>query len=222
MAEIADRYPEAVDNKPVRARYQAALKEFRLPYWDYYRPREKKRTTFPGVTGASGTTSFPYDYYMPKIFTTQSITVRRTTDDKLVTLSENPLFRFEFPDKNTGGFDEKDWAGAEGGQVYQRKHTMRYPRSKEDEVGDIAVMNETLNKNRMDNTRQMRDMIVDADMNYESFATSSKTPRNSGDLEALHNIYHVFIGGFVGNTFKGWMSYVPTAAFDPVFWIHHW
>jgi len=38
----------------------------------------------------------------------------------------------------------------------------------------------------------------------------------SDGLEDLHNSMHVWIGGRCGD-----MAHVPTAAFDPIFWIHH-
>ena len=37
-----------------------------------------------------------------------------------------------------------------------------------------------------------------------------------GSLEALHNTYHASCGG------EGHMARVPVAAFDPIFWQHHW
>lgn len=56
----------------------------------------------------------------------------------------------------------------------------------------------------------------------------------SGSLEAVHNDFHVYLGGFVGdrNDFNekrmkyvsmvGHMTSVPISAFDPIFWFHHW
>lgn len=37
-----------------------------------------------------------------------------------------------------------------------------------------------------------------------------------GSLENLHNTYHGACGG------QGHMSRVPVAAYDPIFWFHHW
>ena len=77
---------------------------------------------------------------------------------------------------------------------------------------------------------------------YDVFASSlvSKPPpkdatkaekfevQASGSLEALHGMYHGLIGGdnvpgsgATGNAVGGHMSRVPTAAFDPIFWMHH-
>jgi tyrosinase len=46
--------------------------------------------------------------------------------------------------------------------------------------------------------------------------------------EHLHDVMHLFCGGFPtprdkkGNALIGHMSHVPMAAFDPIFWLHHW
>ena len=37
-----------------------------------------------------------------------------------------------------------------------------------------------------------------------------------GSIESIHNRYHGLCGG------EGHMSRVPVAAFDPIFWLHHW
>jgi hypothetical protein len=47
-------------------------------------------------------------------------------------------------------------------------------------------------------------------------------PRTMGLIERRpHNDIHVAIGGLIGNDFAGLMSEVRTAAFDPIFWVHH-
>ena len=38
-----------------------------------------------------------------------------------------------------------------------------------------------------------------------------------GSIEALHGNYHILLGGANGH-----MSHPSIAAFDPVFWLHHW
>ena len=75
---------------------------------------------------------------------------------------------------------------------------------------------------------------------YEVFATkgtqfSGQDPkqggkiltRASGSIEGLHGTYHIMVGGWNDEAIDskkktGHMSSVPVAAFDPVFWMHHW
>ncbi|KAL9050230.1 MAG: hypothetical protein Q9162_006765 [Coniocarpon cinnabarinum] len=57
------------------------------------------------------------------------------------------------------------------------------------------------------------------DINYTTFSTDAydpkQAPQNWSSLEDIHNSIHVLTGG------HGHMSRVPSAAFDPIFWLHH-
>jgi hypothetical protein len=47
-------------------------------------------------------------------------------------------------------------------------------------------------------------------------------PRTQGMIERQpHNLLHLAIGGVINNEHNGLMADVPTAAFDPAFWVHH-
>lgn len=60
--------------------------------------------------------------------------------------------------------------------------------------------------------------------NYAEFATtahgSKKNPAGWLSLELIHNCIHDFVGGVNVNQF-GHMADLGTAAFDPIFWLHH-
>jgi tyrosinase len=50
-------------------------------------------------------------------------------------------------------------------------------------------------------------------------------PGNFPSLESIHDSIHVWVGGPMPARRPapaGHMSDVPYAAFDPVFWLHHW
>lgn len=64
-------------------------------------------------------------------------------------------------------------------------------------------------------------MIADYN-DYEGFVTDQPTSGTFGSLEGIHGNHHWHIGGGLAGQYAGWMSSVPTAAFDPVSWIHHW
>lgn len=64
--------------------------------------------------------------------------------------------------------------------------------------------------------------------NYEHFSTTRR-PKGSPDIrgwasiESLHNIIHLWCGGGnFGEPAKGHMALNEVAAFDPIFWLHHW
>jgi tyrosinase len=60
--------------------------------------------------------------------------------------------------------------------------------------------------------------LLASQTNYTVFSTDSleNEPPNYNNLESIHNTIH----GLVGN--GGHMSYLDVAAFDPIFWLHHW
>lgn len=118
-----------------------------------------------------------------------------------------------------------------------KAHTLRYGNE-----GDrwAEAMNEALNKIREDQMRTSLCMIERGEYgNFKYFSTAGVTMKGSdpddpskilkkptGSIENLHNQYHIYCGGFAdkgqyqGKT--GHMICVPVAAFDPVFWTHHW
>ena len=59
--------------------------------------------------------------------------------------------------------------------------------------------------------------LLSSENNYTVFSTDSLTDRSGyNNLESIHNLIHVLIGGDGGH-----MSYTTWAAFDPAFWLHH-
>lgn len=89
MVDIAKDY-----DLPYRNQYLDAALDFRLPYWDYFRPRGGP-VEFPGVID-KGTTRFPYDYSLPRIFTEQTVSARYPPNNELRSLSRNPFQSHEF------------------------------------------------------------------------------------------------------------------------------
>ena len=171
MLDIAEQFPGA--NKQT---YRDAAKEFRLPYWDYYRPRGKT-ATFPGVVD-KGTTSFKYDFSVPQIFTVDKIMLKTPTKNQL-TLSSNPLHLFNFPE--TGGIPVNEWKiiGSDSAR-FSREQTQRYPNSS----NPVESLNAAINKNRESGTGLILDMISDPGYDqYSAFATDSATRGPSGSLE---------------------------------------
>jgi hypothetical protein len=101
-----------------------------------------------------------------------------------------------------------------------------YPKS-------VDRLNKAVNGFREDAVRMSLVLVEDGAYNqYESMATSKTTEKEplngkgaSGSLEDIHNNYHDIIGGDPKRETEykaGHMSSVPTAAFDPIFWAHHW
>ena len=103
MIEVSGRY-----NEPLKTRFRDAAINFRLPYFDYFRPRRGPgRYVFPGVI-SGGQTVYDYDFSAPAIFTTPSVTVRYFPDGKPRQLSRNPLHHYAFQVKS-GQLSTAEW-----------------------------------------------------------------------------------------------------------------
>ena len=94
MVEIAKRYDASHRNQ-----YLDAVAQFRLPFWDYFRPRGGP-VRFPGIVD-EGTTVFPYDYSLPRIFTEHSVSAHFYPNNQLKSLGRNPFHFHEFSDKES-------------------------------------------------------------------------------------------------------------------------
>lgn len=100
MAKIAELFPKE-EQKQV---YRKALKDFRLPYWDYFKPRGGE-VRFPGnpnvdTLDRNQMTSFAYDFKIPMIFTRDEIMLRSPESKNELQRGANPFRSFRFPSKN--------------------------------------------------------------------------------------------------------------------------
>jgi len=228
MAEIVKRYPAQFQSK-----YEAALKEFRLPYWDYFRPRNDTTVNMPGIVEPGGQTHFDYDFSLPRIFVDEEVLVRHYKNNDELRPFPNPFAKYSFPE--AGGLSQDDWILAKQltqqrprgpTQDFSHERTVRYPESETGTVGNIKKQSDMLNRERESNLTSIILMIQNYG-SYGTFASSSVTPGASGNLESIHGAYHMLIGGGSGSplgdptNLQGHMSHVPIAAFDPVFWMHH-
>ncbi|KAF5586322.1 tyrosinase precursor (monophenol monooxygenase) [Fusarium pseudocircinatum] len=224
VANVAERFSKSDIPEEQKKKYLAAAQQFRLPYWDYYRPRSYTKTTFPGVTNPKdGTATAPFDWGAPQIFTLPEVMVRRLPDNELVPMT-NPFFQYEF---TTAQFTKISNDKGYPNVFANVKKTIRYGGSDEKAT---QSMNEKLNSVREDRVRLCLALIEDeVYRNFRTFATNAVLPkakeklestleRPSGSIEDLHNGYHGTIGGSGGS---GHMSWIETSAFDPIFWMHH-
>ncbi|KAF5558860.1 tyrosinase precursor (monophenol monooxygenase) [Fusarium phyllophilum] len=225
VANVAKRFSESNIPDEQKKKYLAAAQQFRLPYWDYFRPRAYTKTTFPGVTNPKdGTTTAPYDWSAPQIFTLPEVMVRRLPDNELIPMA-NPFFQFEFSSDQLNKIKaDRDPSRKIREQFETILKTIRWGGSN---AKAMARMNEELNGDRESRVRVCLALIEDeVYRNFRTFSTNAVFPkpneppkatleRPSGSIEDFHGAYHVTIGG------NGHMGSIPTAAFDPIFWMHH-
>ncbi|SCV49123.1 related to tyrosinase precursor (monophenol monooxygenase) [Fusarium fujikuroi] len=225
VANVAKRFSESDIPDEQKKKYLAAAQQFRLPYWDYFRPRAYTKTTFPGVTNPEdGTTNAPYDWGAPQIFTMPEVMVKRLPDNELISLP-NPFFQFQFSPEQLNKISVDNAPGTTLEPHFKSiLKTIRYGGSSAEAM---EKMNEQLNLKREDRIRMCLALMEDeVYRNFGAFATNAVFPkpnekpkatleRPSGSIESFHGAYHVTIGG------DGHMGSIASAAFDPIFWMHH-
>lgn len=169
MADLAEQYPPA--NKQT---YRDAVKKFRLPYWDYYRPRGKA-VTFPGVVN-NGTTTAKYDFSVPQIFTVDKVMLKTPSKNQLEP-KDNPLRLFTFP--RTGSIPANQWTIISAS--FSRTQTQRYPGA----ANVSTALNNAVNQAREPSTKLILNMMSDSVYDqYNAFAFQHSSPGPSGSLEA--------------------------------------
>jgi len=104
-----------------------------------------------------------------------------------------------------------------------RSCTVRQATRYSNQKSDYLKFNSLLSQARENNVEMMLNMLrVKEYKNYITFSRSKFDfvppggERVYGSMESLHNRYHGLCGG------EGHMSRVPVAAFDLIFWLHHW
>lgn len=175
----------------------AAMKQaasvIRIPFWDW--------AAMPG-TG----------HDLPDSISQAQITVNGPNGQETI---NNPLYSYHFTETSNlvyGPFT--DW-----------NSTLRYPNSNNAD----AVSNDVSATNAFDNMRaNLQDQIwqlMSACNEYLEFSNDDSSSASSScalSLEAIHNTVHQTAGGPGSDSVSGGhMTYLPLAAFDPVFWFHH-
>lgn len=105
-------------------------------------------------------------------------------------------------------------------QSIRRKETVRWPGF----TIPVDSLNGAINEQREDTIRLSLNFVENGPYDdYKTYATAGTSFTDhfdgktaSGSLESVHGMYHGSIG------WGGHMGSVTTAAFDPIFWLHHW
>lgn len=216
MVDIAKSYTKAED----QTTYLLAAQKFRLPYWDYYRPRDFD-SNFPGVVRNRSDTNFPYRFGIPQIFIVSEVMVRKAPSNEWTSIP-NPFKSFKFP--KTNGMTDADWGDGYSDEF--RSYTWRYDPNIQDAnlyAATMKTMDNVIQKARASNLTNIHHMLVYPDKDgsayseFENFATNRQLgpgQKAYGSLEAIHNNVHVYVGN------RGHMAQ-GVSSFDPVFWMHH-
>ena len=205
---IANTYPTST-----RASYVAAASALRLPYWDW-------------------AAKPPAGNNLPNAVTTPSWTL--TGPSGQVTVA-NPLLKHSFTSESTLVYspfvhwpvsvEEAISCACEISLIRCLQATLRYPSSN----AATATSNEQKDITAFNNIRgSLQDQLYQIFSTCDTYSevgldtASTGTVKCSNSLEGLHNTVHTTAGGPAGNGISGGhMTYLATAAFDPIFWLHH-
>lgn len=177
-----------------RATMQAAAAVHRFPYWDW------------AAHPPSGLPVFP------EVFSDQTLSINTQTGRKTI---NNPLFRYNFANPSNMYYQ----------YFINWKVTYRWPSN--DGVAPASVEGNVINAFNA-NRQSLQDSVYQLMTLCKDYLHFSNTANNGGatscttSLEGIHNTVHTLTGGQPNNTYTaGHMTYLPTASYDPVFWLHH-
>ena len=175
-----------------QARWKAAARTLRMPFWDWAR------------TPLSGQTNVPASI--------RDTTVTVTKPSGKVTIS-NPLYSYSF-----GSSLPAEMGGGPFGNspVTLRRPIPNPPRSNNNE------MNQRMNSLRISLRDRVYGLFMSGAAwgSVSTSAIGVRTQQNGNNpdsFESIHDIVHVTVGGDSG----GHMYLLDYSAFDPVFWLHH-
>ena len=191
---IANTWPTS-GAQTSRATMQNAASTMRWPYWDWAAQPPNGGNNFPQMVSAP------------------TIVVRGPTGQQTI---QNPLFKYKFTDPSKLRYTPfNKWT-----------KTLRYPTS---DATD-ATSQQAACVSAFDNIRQsLQDQVYQLFttctdyLHFSNDRAGSSTTSCHNSLEGIHNTIHTTTGGVPSTTVKtvGHMYYLATAAFDPVFWLHH-
>ena len=171
-----------------------AANVMRMPYWDWAAKPPAGRP------------------HLPKIVSDFSVTVNAQQGTRTF---NNPFFRYDF--KNNQGLVYTPFT------TWTR--TYRYPNNN----GANAASDTNACINAFNNIqRSLQDQVYSLFTNCKDYAhfsndnADSSSTQCSNSLEGIHNTIHGVAGGPGSQSVSaGHMTYLSTASFDPLFWLHH-
>ena len=200
--------------------YFSAIRRWRLPFWDYFRPRGGP-VTWEAI-GPNDMTDSAYDCGIPDVFTFPSLMIRTSLAGDLIRYP-NPLLKFKFPSEEDGGLDQNDWATVPG---YSKTETIRYPdtmkqRTLQEAYDHLVTRSKNVSVRLDEKTAQDLELnkfreqalkhltVMFKDKNYAQMSTFGSNSRVSGVHGSLEGTIHGTYHGLIGDS--GHMGTVPVA-----------
>ncbi|KAK3717187.1 hypothetical protein LTR37_005896 [Vermiconidia calcicola] len=177
-----------------RTQMQNAANQLRMPYWDWAAKPKAGQPT------------------LPPLMTSAQVTVNGPNGNQRIA---NPLFSYKFTSSSALKYTP----------FTQWPATLRYPTSNANNaVSDTQKAIAAFDNIRASMQDQVYQMFSTCDEFVEVGADTAgqSSVRCSNSLENIHNTIHTTGGGPKQNGISGGhLTYLATAAFDPLFWLHH-
>lgn len=188
---LANTYPSAT-----KARYVNAANALRFPYFDW--------AAVPPSGGPA----------LPTVLTDSSVTIQGPSGQQTI---RNPLYGYVFRNNQQSGLVYSTL------NTYQK--TLRYPKSNAPNAeNNSPAAVAAFNGARQSLQDQIYQLFTQCDnfLYFSNDDAGDSSGRCANSLEAIHNTVHNNAGGLGGNGVSGGhMTYLSTASFDPIFWLHH-
>jgi tyrosinase len=227
-------------DESTKTKYLEACDRFRLPYWDPCLPRQLGEDHSNDLSSSS---TLPYEFGIPKIVSKPKVFVKKQESSSELSEVDNPLYQYKFPENfrypnNTDLFWQHPSKNAliEDSSLEGTYHTVRAP--DENGLQDDKYINTYMHHHIQSDigssmykvlTAHQKWAVFSNDVYDEDEAQNSKDGKSYIDhtLEGFHDNVHVFLGqGKLGTGQKekgsGHIGDPNYAAFDPLFWLHHW
>ncbi|KAI5359712.1 putative tyrosinase copper-binding domain, di-copper centre-containing domain superfamily, tyosinase [Septoria linicola] len=177
-------------------RYTDAGNALRFPYFDW--------AARPPNNGPA----------LPTLITDSQVTVQGPNGQQSF---RNPLYGYEF----IGG----QQSGLVYGTLNGYQKTLRYPNSNSPSASNNSPAAAAAFAGARQSLQDQIYQLFTTCKNYLYFSNDDSrdsSARCANSLEQIHNTVHNNAGGLGGNGVSGGhMTYLSTASFDPIFWLHH-
>jgi Common central domain of tyrosinase len=235
MVKKAHEYSDESTQK----KYLEACSRFRFPYWDPCLPRQ----LFPDPnTELDDTSGIPYEFGIPKIVSARKVFLRKPQNPDQLIEEDNPLYQFRFPDgleiesqDNPNAFWQRpsDNVLLDEDSLHGSEYTVRAPDA--NGIQNDAYINRYLRHHLQSDIGSSLYRVLTSAQNWAMFSNDVLDNEEKNEararkvraiidqsLEGFHDDIHVLLGQGELQNGSGQIGDPRYAAFDPIFWLHHW
>ena len=227
-------------DETTRKSYLEACSRFRFPYWDPCIPRQLEGHH---AHDSNHSSNLPHEFGIPKIVSSPKVFVRYPETPGELSEVDNPLYQYKFQEdfhypNNPDSFWQHPSSNTliEDSSLEGTYRTIRAPN--ENGLQDDSYINMYMQHHIQTDVGGSLYKVLTAPQRWTTFSNDvydeedaqrvkDKNRYIDHTVEGFHDNIHVFLGqGKLGLGKKekgsGHIGEPNYAAFDPLFWLHHW